>query len=56
MKIIYIVFDVILLGAVTIQLKTQGDSEGQVNILGGENSRHCQKKDHMNMCLIVKGY
>jgi hypothetical protein len=34
----------------------QSDSGGKVNILGGDNIGHCEKKVHRNMCLILTGY
>jgi hypothetical protein len=34
----------------------QGDSGGKVNILGGDNVSHCEKKVHTNMGLILNGY
>jgi hypothetical protein len=35
---------------------TQGDSWGKVSILGGESIGPCEKKVHMNMCLMLNGY
>jgi hypothetical protein len=35
---------------------TQGDSGGEVNISVGDSNGHCEKKVHMNMCLILNGY
>jgi hypothetical protein len=34
----------------------QGDSGGKANILGGDSISHCEKKVHMNMCIILNGY
>jgi hypothetical protein len=34
----------------------QGDSGGKVTILGGDSIGHCEKKVHMNMCLLLNGY
>ena len=28
----------------------------KVNILGGDIISHCEKKVHMNMCIILDGY
>jgi hypothetical protein len=36
--------------------QVQGDSREKVNILGGDNMGHCEKKVLMNTCLIVTGY
>ena len=33
----------------------QGNSWGKVDIFGGDSISHCEKKNHINMCLIVKG-
>ena len=33
----------------------QSDSGGKFNILGGNSIGHCEKKVHMNMCLILTG-
>jgi hypothetical protein len=38
-----------------LRLHIQSDSGGKVNILGGESIGHCEKRVHMNMCLIVNG-
>jgi hypothetical protein len=32
------------------------DSEGKANIFGGDTINHCDKKVHINVCLIVNGY
>jgi hypothetical protein len=39
-------------------LLLQGDSGGEVSILGGDSSSNCEKKKkvHINMCLILNGY
>jgi hypothetical protein len=34
----------------------QSDSGGKVNILGGDGISDCEKKVHMNTCLIVNRY
>jgi hypothetical protein len=40
-----------------INLITQTDSGGKVNILEDYSISHCEKnKVHMNMCLILNGY
>jgi hypothetical protein len=35
---------------------TQSHRGGEVNILGGDSSCHCEKEFHMNTCLILNGY
>ena len=37
-------------------LLIQGDSEGKVNIFGGDDIGHCEKTVHVNMCLSMNGY
>ena len=39
-----------------LRLGIQGDSEGKVNILGGDCIGHCEKKVHRDTCIIVSGY
>jgi hypothetical protein len=34
----------------------QGDSGGKVNVLGDDSVGNCDKKVHVNMCLILNGY
>jgi len=34
----------------------QGDSRPKVNTLGGGSIGHCEKKVHMNMCIILNGF
>ena len=34
----------------------QGDTEENVNILGSDGIGHCEKKNCMNICLIINGY
>jgi hypothetical protein len=34
----------------------QSDSRGKIRILDGDSIGHCEKKVHMNMCLIVSGH
>jgi hypothetical protein len=34
----------------------QDDSEGKVNILGGDSIGHCEEKVNKNTCLIPNGY
>jgi hypothetical protein len=41
---------------VFICVKIQDDSEGKFNILRGDSIGHCEKKVHMNMCVILNGY
>ena len=36
-------------------LYMQGDSRGEVNIVGGDAIGRCEKKAHMNVCLILNG-
>jgi hypothetical protein len=35
---------------------TQGDSGGNVNVLGSDNKGYCDKKIHIIICLILNGY
>jgi len=35
---------------------TQGDSGGNVNVLGCDNRGYCEKKGHIIICLILNGY
>ena len=34
----------------------QGDSGGEIHILEGDRIGHCEKKVHMNTCLILNGH
>jgi hypothetical protein len=39
-----------------IYIYVQGDLEGKIDILGGDSIGHCEKKLHMNACVILSGY
>jgi len=34
----------------------QGDPGGKASILGGDIVGYCEKKVHMNICLVLYGY
>ena len=37
-------------------LLIQGDPGGKFNILGRDDMGYCEKKNYMNVCLILNGY
>lgn len=53
-KLVYF-FQLIVLGHHQVY-HVQGDSGGEVSVLGGDNIGHWEKKVCLNICLILNGY